>query len=153
MSSSLWLILQHSWDAIALFTFFFKQLYSFTTSSMTPEYQLLRETAFWKVLSMLKEVVVALFFHSKFRDKKEEKCSTQTDCLCSPVQKVHSQKYFLKAYQSKHSFSALFPCWNAVWVYLDQGSNSLLYFLLRNWQGWEINSNLSRVPGEAKAIL
>lgn len=51
-----------------------------------------------------------LFFSSKFHDKEEEKCPTQTDCLCSPVQKVHSQKYFLKAYQSKHSSSALFAC-------------------------------------------
>lgn len=151
MSSNLWLILQHSWDTIALFTYFLNSFIHLLPPAWLQSISCW-ETTFRKVLSMFKEVVVT-FFNSKFHDKEEGKCPTQTDCLCSPVQKVHSQKYFLKAYQSKHSSSALFPCWNAVWVYLDQGSNSLFYFLLRNWQGWEINSNLSRVPGEAKAML
>lgn len=90
---------------------------------MTPECQCW-ETALWNVHSALKEVVgsFSFFFRSKFHDKEEEKWPIQTDRLCSQVHKVHSQKYFLKAYQSKHSSSALFPWQNAVRVYLDQGA-------------------------------
>lgn len=40
-------------------------------------------------------------------DKKEKLSWVQTDCLCSQVLKMHSQKYFLQPYQQQHSSAIL----------------------------------------------